>query len=66
MRLFGLLVSPNRGLLLFSPVFLLLLAVPVVWRRWPSSWATLLGAFGVGAMGYVLLVANLHNWGAFG
>lgn len=62
----GLLAAPNRGLLVFSPIFLLLLALPFVWRRMDGSWRRLLAWFGPATLLYALLIASLENWGAFG
>jgi hypothetical protein len=64
--LYGLLLSPNKGLLCFSPVFALGLALPFVWRDVPPGARRLLVPFGVGAAGYVLFLANLRSWGTFG
>ena len=62
----GLFVSPNRGLFLFSPVLLLALAVPLVWRRLAADQRLLLGWYAAGALAYTLLISRMANWGAFG
>jgi hypothetical protein len=59
----GLLLSPNRGLFVFCPVLLFAAAAPL--REYPEL-RPLLGAFGVGACAYALLIATMANWGAFG
>ena len=64
--LYGLFASPNRGLFVFSPVLLTALALPLVWRRLTREQRVLIGAYGAGVAGYVLLVSKLVNWGAFG
>jgi hypothetical protein len=64
--LFGLIASPNRGLLMFSPICLLLLAIPFVWRRLGDRDRSLLSAFGTAALLYAVFIATLKNWGAFG
>ena len=64
--LYGLFISPNRGLFVFAPVFLLLLAVPFLWKRFPQIVRPLIMAYGLGAMGYILLIARLSFWGSFG
>jgi hypothetical protein len=64
--LYGLFLSPNRGLFLFSPVLLILFALPFVWRRLKAEQRLLLVAYGAGSAGYVLLISKILNWGAFG
>jgi len=64
--MYGLLLSPNRGLFLYSPMLLFAVGVPFLWRRLPADQRTLLTAYGAGACAYVLLIAKLANWGAFG
>jgi hypothetical protein len=61
--LYGLLLSPNRGLLVFAPVFLLLPALPFYWSRLPEPLRRLIVCFGPGAAGYILLIAKLNHWG---
>jgi hypothetical protein len=62
----GLFISPNRGLLLFSPILLLACAVPFLWRRLSADQRALLTWYGGGAFAYSLLIAKMTNWGAFG
>lgn len=63
---FGLLFSPNRGLFVFSPLLLLVFAVPLVWRQIDPSRRVILVAYGFGAAAYLLLVGSLQNWATFG
>lgn len=60
--LYGLLLSPNRGLLPFAPAFLLLAALPVVWRRIDPALRFLIGWFGAGTVAYILALAKMQNW----
>lgn len=62
----GLFASPNRGLLVFSPVFLLLLALPFVWRRLGPVARMYMAVWALPVLGYVLAVGSVDNWGAFG
>lgn len=64
--LYGLLISPNRGVFLFCPVLLFALAIPFVWRRLQDDQRILLACFAAGTAGYMLLIARVQNWGAFG
>lgn len=57
--LVGLLVSPNRGLLVFTPVALLALPGLVRWHWHRSRWIHYL-AVGVGA--YVVMYASFRGW----
>jgi hypothetical protein len=63
---YGLFASPNRGLLLFSPILLLAIAVPFLWSRLSADQRALLICYGAGSFGYVLLISKMANWGAFG
>jgi hypothetical protein len=63
---FGVLLSPNRGLFVFCPVLLLALGLPAVWARIAASERRLVAAFGAGARLYVVMIASRRNWGAFG
>ena len=63
---YGLLFSPNRGLFVFSPVLLTALAVPFVSTRLVPEQRVLLAAYGLGAIGYFLLIAKMAAWGVFG
>jgi hypothetical protein len=64
--LYGLMLSPNKGIFIFAPILLLLFAVPFTWNRFPLSAPRLILSFSIGAALYVLLIAKLNNWGAFG
>jgi hypothetical protein len=64
--LYGLLLSPNRGIFLFSPILLLSFAAVFLARRLPGEQRQILTVYGAGAAGYVLLISKLANWGAFG
>lgn len=64
--LWGLVLSPNRGLLWFAPVFALLLGLPFVWRRVPATGRALLLCFGVTAAAYLALIAKLNFWAGVG
>jgi hypothetical protein len=64
--LYGLILSPNKGIFIFAPILLLLLAVPFTWNRFPLSARRLILSFSIGAALYVLLIAKLNGWGAFG
>jgi hypothetical protein len=64
--MFGLLLSPNRGLFVFSPILLLLVLLPGCWRSLPPAIKSLLTAFLPGAFLYYLMIARLRNWGAAG
>jgi hypothetical protein len=63
---YGLFASPNRGLLLFSPILLLAIVVPFLWQRLSADQRGLLICYGAGSFGYVLLISKMANWGAFG
>jgi hypothetical protein len=64
----GLLLSPNRGLLVFSPAAVLgLWGMTVAWRRWRDE--PLLASFSAAAVAYALLHAATATWsggGSFG
>jgi hypothetical protein len=64
--LWGLLLSPNRGIFVFAPIFLLLFAIPFAFRSFPLPARRLLVSFGVVVVAYVLFIANLNNWGPLG
>jgi hypothetical protein len=64
--LYGLWLSPNRGLLLFAPIFLLLLTLPWLWRQLSLPARRLTICYGPGALLYILLIASMNHWGAFG
>lgn len=58
-RLLGLLVSPNRGLLVYTPVAILALPAVVQWRRHRAPWGRYLAA---GVLAYLLLYASFDGW----
>jgi hypothetical protein len=62
----GLLFSPNRGLLWFAPVFLLLPVLPLVWRRVEVHGRRLILCFGVSTIAYTAAIAKLNNWAGVG
>jgi hypothetical protein len=64
--LYGLFLSPNRSLFLFSPILLLALIVPVTWRRLTVDQRKLLIFYGAASFAYALLISKMANWGAFG
>lgn len=64
--LFGALLSPSRGLFVFCPVLLLAFGLPAVWTRITAGERRLIAPFGAGALLYVVMIASLRNWGAFG
>jgi hypothetical protein len=63
---FGLLFGPNRSIFLYSPILLLMVALPFIWRSIAVERRRLFIAFGAGCVPYVLLIAKMRNWGAFG
>lgn len=64
--MFGLLLSPNRGLLVFSPILLLLVLLPRYWKSMPVVVTSLLRAYLFPVFLYYLMIAKMHNWGAAG
>lgn len=62
----GLMFSPNRGLIWFSPMFMLGAAYPMLRRSIPLEIRQAVESFLVGAVCYVLLIGAMRNWGAFG
>jgi hypothetical protein len=64
--LYGLFLSPNRGIFLFSPILLLAFVALFKWRTLSGELRQLLTVYGAGAAGYVLLISKMANWGAFG
>ncbi len=64
--LYGLLLSPNKGLFWFAPILLLLFATPWTWAQFPKWLRQLTTALGVTAVTYILLIAKIRNWGTFG
>ena len=64
--MFGLLLSPNRGLFVFSPLLLLLVLLPWYWKLMPAGVKALLEAYLPSTVLYYLMISKLHNWGAAG
>lgn len=63
--LYGLILSPNRGLIWFGPVFVLLF-LPLSYRTMPASLRVIVAPLLAGAALYVLMISQVRNWGAFG
>jgi hypothetical protein len=64
--LYGLMLSPHKGIFIFAPILVLLFAIPLTWKRFPLSARRLILSCSIGAVPYILLIAILNNWGAFG
>lgn len=64
--MFGLLLSPNRGLFVFSPILLLVVLLPWYWKSIPAGIKSLLSAYLPSVFLYYLMIAKLLNWGAAG
>ena len=63
----SLLFAPNRGLLVFAPLCLLLVGLPFVWTRLAGPQRRSIVALHAGALLYLLFIAKLRQWGgAFG
>jgi hypothetical protein len=62
----GLLFGANRGLIVFSPIVLLGLCLPWIWRRLQPGQRALIEAMSLGALLYTLMIAKMDHWGAFG
>ena len=63
----GLVASPNRGLLVFAPLSALAAGLPFLWRKLPAGRTRTILVAGIAAALYGLLIAKLTNWsGAFG
>lgn len=60
--LYGLILSPNWGLLWFAPIFFLLLLWPFTWRNHPSAVRQLFLSFSLPAIPYLFIIAKLNNW----
>jgi hypothetical protein len=55
----GLLISPNRGLFIFTPATLLALPAMLRWRSPRSPWLPYLGA---GCVAYLVFYSSFHGW----
>ena len=64
--LYGLIISPNKGLLIFAPIFVLLLFLPFVWKKTSLQTQQICTAFGIGAVLHILFLAKIRGWGSFG
>jgi hypothetical protein len=64
--MFGLALSPNRGLFFYSPILLLLILLPWFWKLMPAIVKSLLKAYLFPVFLYYLLIAKMLNWGAAG
>jgi hypothetical protein len=62
----GLLLSPNHGLFVYSPILLLLILLPWYWKALPPAAALLLKAYFPSVFLYYLMIARMSNWGAAG
>jgi hypothetical protein len=58
-RLLGLLISPNRGLFIYTPIAVLALPGLLRWRNPRAAWVPYLAA---GTLGYLLLYASFGGW----
>lgn len=62
----GLLISPNKGLVWYTPAFLLLLSLPWYWKKLPPALQETSTAMLVAAVLYICLIGCMRNWGSFG
>lgn len=62
----GLMIDGNHGLLWCAPIMLLILLLPILWRRMPRKQRLLIASMLGGAVLYTVLIAKMVNWGAFG
>jgi hypothetical protein len=60
--IYGLLVSPNWGILWFAPILLLLFTLPWTGKHLPIVFRQLFLCFGVTSIPYILIIAQLNNW----
>lgn len=60
--LYGLLFSPNWGLLFYAPEFLLIAGLPFVWKRVPLHFQQMTFVWGGAALGYLVPIAHCVNW----
>lgn len=64
--LLGLMVSPNRGILLFCPILLLIIFLPIVWKKLAVLNRRLVISYSISACLYILLISSMKNWGSAG
>ena len=62
----GLLASPNRGLLVFSPVLVIAVAVGWMWRTSPGLLRAFVLAWTIPVCGYLFMLGSIDAWGRFG
>lgn len=63
--LFGLLISPNKGIFFYAPVLLLLFAVPFLWRNLPLRTRQLIIAALVPASLYIAAISRVPGWSGY-
>ncbi|HYT66685.1 MAG TPA: hypothetical protein VEL51_09720 [Vicinamibacterales bacterium] len=63
---YGLLLSPNRGLFVFSPVLLVSAGLPFAWSRLLREQRVVIAAYTLAAAAYILLISKMAAWGVFG
>jgi hypothetical protein len=61
--LYGLLFSPNKGLLCFSPLFAVLAALPFYWRSIPKPTARWVFPTTIGVLLYIVFLGKIRSWG---
>lgn len=64
--LLGLLFSGNHGIVFYAAPLLLALLLPFAWRGLPRVQQRLIVATLAGSVLYLLLIAKMAHWGAFG
>jgi len=64
--LLGLVFSGNHGVVFYAAPVLLALLLPLAWRGLPRIQQRLIVATMAGSVLYLLLIAKMVNWGAFG
>jgi hypothetical protein len=60
--IYGMLLSPNWGLLFYSPQFCLLVALPLVWRRFSLYQKQTVLIWAGASLGYLLPISFCVNW----
>ena len=60
--LYGMLLSPNWGLLFYSPQFCLLLVLPMIWHRFDMRQKQMLFIWSGAALAYLLPISCCVNW----
>jgi hypothetical protein len=59
---YGLLFSPNWGLFFYAPEFVLLLALPVVWKNISMQMRQMVLIWGLATLGYLVPISHSVNW----